>query len=251
MKGGGNMDNRITIAVIITAILIVGGFVMYNTGATVSAQGSGSVKVVPDLVSVNINVETRNSTAELANEQNKQISDQLLVELVKIGFDLNDLKFVNINSYPEYEYSVGSYYPESRVKGFVVSQQLVVKTSETSKVPKIVDAAINSGALVSYINFEISDAKQKELKAEAMTEASKDARMKAEAIASGQGKSLGRLVSLQNLDYGYGGPIRYFDAVTASAGSANMEAKALALDISPNEQDITANVAVTYKLGWF
>lgn len=242
------MDNRITIAIIIAAILIVGGFIMYNTGPTIQAQGSASIDVVPDIVSVNINVETRNSTAELANEQNKEISEKLLFELVRIGFDMDELKFVNINSYPEYDYSR---YGQQTFKGYVVSQQLVVKTTETSKVPKIVDAAISSGALVSYINFEISDDKQNELKAEAMTEASKDAKIKAEAIASGQGKNLGRLVSLQNLEYGGYQPYRYFDAVGMAASSANMEAKTVALDIAPNEQEITANVAVVYKLSRF
>jgi uncharacterized protein YggE len=242
------MDNRITIAIVIAAILVVGGFIMYNTGATVSAQGTGTIEVVPDTVSVNINIETRNTTAVLAQEMNKQISDQLLFELVKIGFDMNELKFVNINSYPEYDWRSG----QQTFKDFVVSQQLVVKTNETSKVPKIVDAAINAGALVSYINFEISDAKQSELKADAMTAASKDAKNKAQAIAAGQGKKLGRLVSLQNLDYGYGGPMPYYtmDAAKEMA-SANAEARVMAIDIAPNSQEITASVAVTYKLSKF
>lgn len=78
------MDSKITFAIIIAAILIVGGFIVYNTGATVSAQGSSSVKATPDEVSVYINVETKNTTAVLAQEQNNEISDKLLFELVKI-----------------------------------------------------------------------------------------------------------------------------------------------------------------------
>lgn len=241
------MDNKITLAIIIAAILVVGGYIVYNSGATVSAQGSGSVEVVPDIVSVNINVETRNATAELANEMNKEISDALLIELVKLGFDRDELKFVNFYSSPEYDWVNG----QRVFKGYVISQQLVVKTTSTEKVPSIVDAAISSGALVSYINFEISDEKQNELKAEAMTEASKDAKIKAEAIASGQGKKLGRLVSLTNQQYYGYEPYMYFDAGGMTAESANTQAKTVALDISPNEQKITANVAVTYKLSWF
>ena len=34
-------------------------------------------------------------------------------------------------------------------------EQLVVKTSDVNKVPSIVDAVISSGALVSYINFQV------------------------------------------------------------------------------------------------
>jgi len=246
------MDSKITFAIIIAAILIVGGFIVYNTGATVSAQGSSSVKATPDEVSVYINVETKNTTAVLAQEQNKEISDKLLFELVKIGFDKNELKFVNYNIYQDCitETVYSSYCSPN---GYRVYQQLVVKTNRTDKVPSIVDAAINSGSLVSYINFEISDAKQRELKAEALKEASENARIQAESVASGQGKKLGRLVSLQNQQYGgYNGPIAYYAADSSKGvASSNFEARSVAIDISPNEQDITASVYASYKLGWF
>ena len=76
----------------------------------------------PDEVSVNINIETHNTTAQLAQETNKQISDQLLFELVKLGFDRNELKFVNYNAYPEYDYSY--YGGTSKIKGYVVYKYL-------------------------------------------------------------------------------------------------------------------------------
>lgn len=242
------MDNKVVIAIIVAAILVVAGYLAYSGGATVSAQGVSSIKVTPDEVSVNINIETTNLTAQDAQAQNKIISDALLTALIKLGFDRDELKFVNYNVYQQYDWNNG----QQKSTGYTVSQQLVVKTNQTDEVPSIVDAAINSGALVSYIDFEVSDAKQKDIKAQALEEASKDARTKAGAIASGQGKSLGRLVSLQNQDFNYPGPLNYYTkSDSVSAGAAGQEARTAALNISPQEQDISASVVASYKLGFF
>ncbi|MEK6859574.1 MAG: SIMPL domain-containing protein [Nanoarchaeota archaeon] len=242
------MDNKIIIGIVIVAILIVGGYIYFNTGPVVSAQGVASIKAMPDEVSVNVNVETRDKTAQLAQETNKKISDKLLVELIRIGYDRDELKFVNYYANPEYDWSSG----RQNIKGYVVSQQLVVKTKDVTKVPGIIDAVISSGALVSYINFEISDAKQTEYKNKALEEASKDAMTKAQSIASGQGKKIGRLVSITNQDYNYPGPFNYYTRdASASMEVANAGALKAATNLAPNEQEITASILAEYRLRMF
>jgi len=230
------MNNKVLVIIIAIAVVLVGGYLLYNSGPVVSAQGSSSIKASPDEVSVYINVETKNQSAQGAQEMNKEISDKLLFELVKIGFDRDELKFVNQNVYED-------------KKGFVVSQQLVVKTDKTEKVPSIVDAVIQSGALVSYINFELSDEKQGEYKKQALEEASKDAMEKARAIADGQGRRLGRLVSLENQEAYYPGPIGlYAKAEGMDSAMANSEARKVALNIAPQDLEITASIMARYKL---
>lgn len=242
------MDNKIWIGIVIAAILVIGGYLYFNAGPVVSAQGTASIKAIPDEVSVNINIETRNSTAQLAQESNKQISEKLLIELVKIGYDRNELKFVNQNVYPEYDWSNGN----QKLKGYVVSQQLVVKTEDVNRVPSIVDAVINSGALVSYIDFQVSDAKQSEYKNQVLEEASKDAMTKAQSIAAGQGKKIGRLVSITNQEYNYPGPLNYYTRdASISAEVANAGALKAATNLTPNEQEITASISAQYKLSFF
>jgi uncharacterized protein len=244
------MDNKIWIGIVIAAILAVGAYLVFNAGPVVSAQGVASVKAVPDQVSVNVNIETRNLTAQLAQESNKEISEQLLVELVKLGYDRNELKFVNYYVNPEYDYS--SDYRQQKIKGYVVSQQLVVSTKDVNKVPSIVDSVIKSGALVSYINFEVSDVKQAEYKNQALEQASKDAMTKAQSIASGQGKQLGRLVSITNQDYNYPGPLNYYTRDSAAPMSeANAGAMKAATNLAPSEQEITASISAQYKLRLF
>lgn len=244
------VDNKIWIGIVIVAILVVAGYLYFNAGPVVSAQGFASIKAVPDEVSVNVNIETRNLTAQGAQESNKEISEKLLIELVKIGYDRNELKFVNYQVYPEYDYS--SDYRQQKIKGYVVSQQLVIKTKDVNKVPSIVDAVIKSGSLVSYINFELSESKQADYKNKALEAASKDAMTKAQSIASGQGKKIGRLVSITNQDYNYPGPLNYYQRDTsASIEMSNAGALKAVTNLAPNEQEITATISAQYKLGMF
>jgi len=248
LKGGVKMNNKILVAAILLAAILVGGYFVYDSGPVVSAQGSANLKVQPDEVSVNINVETRGSSAQIAQIANKGISEKLLLELEKIGFDKTELKFVNYNVYPDYDWDLGT----QKLKGYVVSQQLVVETKTVDEVPGIVDAAISSGALVSYINFKLSDAKQEEYKKKALEEASKDAREKASAIAEGQGKKLGRLIKVENHDFYYPGPIPYYARGAEEFGEvAADKAKEAALNIAPQDLEITASINAQYKLRGF
>jgi len=246
------MKNNLIIGIVIVAILLVGGFIAYSSAATVQADGTASVKVVPNEVSVNINIETRNTTAILANEQNNEISEVLLFELVKAGFDRDELKFVDKRSYEDYDYGY-DYSRTPKLKGYVVSQQLVVKTNNTDKVSAIVDAAINSGALVSYINFEISQEKQNEYQNQVLEAATKNAKEKAASKARGLGKTLWGLISLNEGGYNYGGPVPMYASKGAEmdVASANAEARNVAINLSPDTQEISATVSVKYRLSLF
>lgn len=253
MNFNEKMANKILIWLVIVIIISIGGYLWFSGvfgGAVVSATGTSVIKVEPDLVSVNVNVETRGESAQEAQEKNKEISGKLLVEIIKLGYDKDELKFVNYNVYPEYDYNYSS--GQQKLRGYVVSQQLVVKTSEVRKVPEIIDTSINSGALISYINFELSEEKQNEYKKQVLEEAGKDAKEKASAIAVGVGKKIGRLVSVQSQDFGYR-PIVLYDKAVAEASGKDIgeEARKSALNISPQDLEVSATIVVQYKLRGF
>ena len=86
-----------------------------------------------------------------------------------------------------------------------------------------------------------------EYKVDALKLASKDARNKAGAIAEGQERKLGRLVSLGSQEFNYGGPVMYY-ASEKSSGSAAPEARDAAVSIQPREFEVSATVSASYKL---
>ena len=125
-----------------------------------------------------------------------------------------------------------------------------MKTGDFYIVPKIVDVAIDSGALVSYINFEISDELRSEYKSRALEKAGEDAREKAEATAAGLGKKLGKLVSVQSEDFNYG-PVVYYASAESSGSDAVAETREAALNIYPKDVEVRADISVRYKLRRF
>ncbi len=246
LKGGKfKMDNKILAGALIIGIVLIAGYLAVNSsGAVVSARGEGVLEATPDEVSVGLNVMTKNLTAQDAKDAHDKIVDDLMIGLLRAGLEKKDIKVVSYNIYPEYDYTDG----RPKQIGFLVQQDFVVETEDFELVPEIVDAGIEAGALISYINFELSEDKQKEFKASALEEASADAKSKAEATANGLGKKLGSLVSVKNEDFYYG-PYPYFAAAEGAKDSAS--AREAALNLSPRDIEVRASIVVEYKLRAF
>lgn len=250
LKGGKKMNNRIIIAIVIIGILAVGGYLLFNAGAEVSAQGVSSITATPDRVSVYLSLQSRADTAEAAKNGLDTIHDKTLTELVKLGLERKEIQTANYNIYPDYDYTGGN----PKIKGYVASEDIVIKLDKFDKVASIVDAAVDSGSLVSSINFELSQEKQNEYKAQALKLAGEDARAKAEATAEGFGKHLGRLVSVNSQNFYYPGPIAYYakggEAGVASASDISAVREA-AMNIAPKDLEVTASIDARYKLSLF
>ncbi|HLC53562.1 MAG TPA: SIMPL domain-containing protein [Candidatus Nanoarchaeia archaeon] len=232
------------IAAIVVLGLVAAGLAFYSSAPTVAAQGSASLKAVPDEVSVVLNVEVRNKTAVETQRQALLITEQLIEALEDRGIDKDDVQFSNINTYEDFEWSNG----RQMSKGFITRQELIVKTDEFKQVARIVGAAAETGVLVQYINFELSQEKQNEYKAQALEMASADARTKAMAIAAGQGKELGKLVKLTNNEFYYPGPYVAYAKSAEDGVASTVAAERAAAQLSPKELEVTASVSAEYKL---
>ena len=242
MKGGESMNGKIVAGVLVAALLIVGIYLFSMSGPVVSAQGFSTLTVQPDKASVYLSVESRSESAQSAKEAHDTIMDDVITALIKLGIERKDIQTVNYNIYPEYEYTNG----KQRQIGYIATQQLIIKTNDFDDVARIVDAGVSAGALVSTINFELSQDKQNEYKKQALESAGKDAEAKASATAAGLDKKLGRLVSVGSQDFNYPGPIVYYDR--AIAAESSISAQRAAADIAPRDLEVSASVNVQYKL---
>jgi uncharacterized protein YggE len=213
---------------------------------TIASNGVAQLKALPDLVSVYINVETNGSTTKEANDKNSEISDKVITELVKLGLERKDIGTENFNIYPQYDWTNGT----QTLIGYQATHSIVVKlnASKIDRVSSIVDAAADAGAFISYINFELSQEKQNQYKADALKAATEDARIKAESIASGLDKKLGDIVSVSDMSFDYYPWPIYAKGDMLSATEANTGARSAVMNIQPGEQDISARVSVTYKI---
>ncbi|MDO8517303.1 MAG: SIMPL domain-containing protein [Nanoarchaeota archaeon] len=245
---------QITLIVAATAIIIaLMGIYVYNqqmpSSNTVSVTGESSINAVPDLVTVYFSVETEAKTSQESKDKNSEIVDKLTNNLIQWGFEKKDIVTENYNIYPDYSWVNN----QQVLKGYKTVHSIKVELSadKTEKIGNVIDAGADAGALISYINFELSPMKQSEYKAQALENAGRDAKTKAAAIAKGLGKNVGSIVSITDSSFDYY-PWRLYSSAEAGAGkldSTGIEsAKTAITNIQPGEKEITARISVVYKL---
>jgi uncharacterized protein YggE len=249
------MESGVKIALIVSATIIlvalIGAYAFYQgmphpyDGNTITVNGNSVIKVTPDLVTVYFNVETNGSTAKEAKDANSLVSDNLITALVKLGFERADIQTQSFNIYEDIRWENN----KQKSYGYKASNQIKVElsTNQADKIGDVIDAGVDAGALLQWINFELSSAKQNEYKAQALKEAGQDAKTKATAIAEGLDKKLGNIVSISTSDWGY----QPWNVYTASYGGMVEDvimAKQAITSIQPSTQEISGYVNVVYKL---
>jgi uncharacterized protein YggE len=249
------MESGVKIALIITSAIVIlaliGAFMFYQIipsglkGNTISVQGNSVIKVTPDIVTIYFNAETNGSTAKEAKDANAEVVDDLITSLVKQGFERADIQTQSFSIYEDIRWEND----KQKSYGYKASNQIKIEmsTNRADKIGDVIDAGVDAGAMLQWINFELSNDKQNEYKAEALKEAGEDAKVKAESIADGLDKRLGGLVSVSTSDWGY----RPWNLYTASYGGIAEDvslAKQATTNIQPSTQEVTGYVSVVYKI---
>jgi len=240
-------NNAIVVTSIIAGVILIISLVAISTLGNsekdkITIQGTSTIKVMPDIVSVYFNIRTNRTTSSEASNANTLIYNKLENALINEGFSKKDIGTENFNVRSNIYYENG----KQKTNGFVATHTLKIEmpSNETSKLSSVVDDGINAGAEVNYINFELSPELQTKYKVKALEEASKDARTKANAVAKGFGKSVGNLLTAKVNNYNY----RPWTLYRAPNVGNTAEVKSAVAKINPTNQDITATVSATYKL---
>lgn len=236
--------------VLVVAVLALTTFnnVVPNYKDTVTVEGIATIDAKPDLITVYYNIEGKGDTSSEAKNEADKIYDDLVMELAKAGFDRSELTTQGFNVYPNIYWEDG----KQKEDGYKASHSLKLELSseEFDKVSLAIDSGVNAKSGISYINFELSPELQSQKKAEALELASKDAKLKAEAVASGFQKNIGNLVSVQVSEFGYYPWSIYSsraDSGLSIAEDASL-AKEAAENIVPSEQTVSGRVSATYKI---
>lgn len=174
-------------------------------------QGSGVVRVKPDLLRCTIRFTGRGATATEAQEQVRERMKRLLLKLTALGVAEKDLQTGDYGLQPVYktertpahgyEYTRPGVrhwvsYPDVKtIKSFMAQNTLEVKFRQVDRAGLLIDAAIAAGAeSVENVRFDVEDVRPLRQRARALAAA--NARERAEAIAEGAGARLGRVISL-------------------------------------------------------
>lgn len=237
-----NQKTLIIVLGILAALVIIFWFTNDSTySKTVSSTGTATIEVLPDFVAVYFNVETKGTTADEASDKNSEIVKKMKISLSAAGINEDEIKTSNFNVYPNYDYSSST----QKITGYTANHALKVEidVENKEKIGSVIDAGVGAGAGVSYINYELNEENEKKYKIEAIKLATEDAKAKAEALAEGAGSSLGSLVSVSSSDWGY----TPWLAASESA-VAGKSGDAVATEINPSEQEVSASVTAIFKI---
>ena len=160
---------------------------------TIEARGTARVKAEPDRAKVTMSVINEASTAKSAAELNAAQMNKVLKNLEKLAGDKGKVTTQSYDLRPVYEYKRVAGDNKRVLKGYQAVNRVEVDTSDLATLGTIIDGAVNAGSNeVQSVHFYVEN--DAAVRRQALLEAGREAREKAEAIAESLGATLGNLV---------------------------------------------------------
>lgn len=215
-----------------------------------TVTGTSELDVQPDEAELNFAIETNDTDAKKAQSQNADITSAVMAALKAAGVQQDELETTGYQLYQQRDW-IG----DETVKGVIIPQYrdyykasntIKLTSKNLDKLGTYIDLAVQAGAnRVDNIVFTLSKPKQGAVKQQALSEASRIAKEKAQALADGTGVSLGKLSSVSENSYNFYPVNRYFGAEAASAKDMGA---AVPTPITPGTVNVQASVSVSYKI---
>lgn len=203
----------------------------------VVTSGQGVVQAIPDRAFVTIGAESRASTAREAQRLNTAAMTPIQEKLRASGVPADAIKTVGYDVQYEWDYV-----NNRRVgKGYVARNTIEVRVDAIERVGDVLELAGTSGATsLGGVRFDLKD--RSKLEREALRLAVADARAKADAIAAGAGRSIDRIVRIEEQGVS-GGPVPVM-----YRRDATQVAAAAAPPIEAGQTELRAQVTLTAVL---
>ena len=208
---------------------------------TISVNGNGTAKVLPDEVVVDVSVVTEKLTTKEAVNENTSIFDKVKRSIEKINAANLKIETTNFNLSPLYDYSVQNQPP--KIYAYQVTSTIEVRTTDLEKMGEIIASAIESGATnISSIGFDLTESLKQKAVNDALTAATNDAGAKAKTIADSMGLTIDRVYAINKSGTSFPEPFR----AAMKSASEGMGGDVSAPEILPQEIEISASVGIVY-----
>ena len=208
-----------------------------ESAATLSASGTGSASTNPDVVDIQLGVDTVEPEVAEAVDQNTVKMKEIMALFGDMGVDEKDIQTTNYNLWVEEVYDPSG--QPTGEKRFHVSNTVSVRLRDLTQIGNLIEEATKAGVTnVFGITFGVADTT--ELEQAALENAIDNAHGKAEGMASKMESSLGPVVNV--IEGGYFSPPMPVAAEGIGGGGAGD------VPISQGQFSITAQVQVIYEL---
>lgn len=209
---------------------------------TISVVGAGEVAVEPDVAYIHFGVVSEGKTAEEAQSANANVFAKVR-EVLFAQFEMNE-KDVQTSSFrvrPNYTYQEGK---EPEITSYTATQSVRITYRELERIGEVLDAVAKAGVnRVDSVQFATEKADEYEL--EALQEALKNARQKAEVLAAAENQTIKGVISISQS--GSSGSIYYGESMGVAFDSAAGMERAASSSVNPGEIVVNARVSVVYE----
>jgi uncharacterized protein len=199
---------------------------------TVSATGTGTVEVKPDIATLSVGVTTQGDTAAGALSANSAAIEAVMTRLAEAGIEARDMQTSNLYLNPNWAgYETGT----PVISGYVASNMLTITLRNLDMLGAVLDKSISDGAnTLNGVTFGLADPNP--VLDEARKEAVADARARAELLATAAGMKLGRILTITESVPGDMGYPMYDMAASAP------------VPVAGGELGLSASVTIMYEI---
>lgn len=200
----------------------------------ITAPGTGSVSMPPDIATVNAAIETNAQNANDAIAQSNAIYDRIVGALTKMGIARSDiaLSYYNVSYNPPPR--VAPLNPTGERYGYTVSRSFSVKVRDISQAGSISDACIGAGATaINGVSFGLSNPNV--ARTQATAKAVAEARANAQALAEAAALHVVAIKSIELLGGG-AAPVPMMRAAAATG----------ATEFDQSNVNVTVSVSVVF-----
>jgi uncharacterized protein YggE len=230
------MRNRVLSVLLLSAALLA-GCVGRGSEQSITVPGDGKVQVAPDVVTVNLGVQTRNPNVQQAVAENNRTAAAIMDAARQVGVADSDMQTAYFTVYPQSEYDQFGVLTDQVT--YFVDNNLSVRLRDVSKLSELLQNAVDAGATNIYgVTFAVADTSAAEV--EARAEAMRDALARAALIAADAGLTLGEPISIST-GVTYPQPYFYGEGAMGMGGGGGPP-------VSTGTNTIEVNVTVSYAV---
>jgi uncharacterized protein YggE len=154
--------------------------------------GEGVVKIAPDQAWVTIGAESRSRNPKEAQSQNAAAMTAVQQKLTAAGIAKDAIRTLAVDLQLESDWVNGRQVP----RGYVARNTIEVRLDDIIRVGEIMDMAVTGGATTIHgVRFDVKQRESHER--DALKRATADARARAEAAAAGAGRTIDRVIRIE------------------------------------------------------
>lgn len=218
---------------------------------SIAVSAEASQKTAPDLLVMQLRVQTESPTAKDAVQENAAVAADLKGRLKALGLANGDIQTTSYSVDPVTEtnytcdrngYNCRYSY---RIIAYRVVNSISLQVKDLAKGGDIIDAASNAGVnqtFVDSVGFTLKDETRRAMEKSLLKAAAAEAKAKAQNMAEGSGVALGKALSVSESYSYYPQPYyRNYDAMVAAEGAPKTE-------LSAGQIEVSVKVSATYEI---